>query len=271
MKRMLTAVVVILTLYCAVMLLAFFGQRSLIYPATTIGTEPRVAGARLEAIACADLGTVHASYFPAPAGAATVVHFHGNGEELVHQAELVRALSLRELGVLAVEYPGYGMDRSGTATEANIYTAAECALRHLQGSLGVPARSIVLQGQSLGTGVAVEMATRGHGAGLVLISPYTSMVQMANRVLPFLSTRWLVRDRYDSLSKADGLQLPALVIHGTEDEVIPFAMGEQIAKSLTRSQLVAIEGGHHNDLFAVAEERVLTEIATFAGRVVQAP
>jgi alpha-beta hydrolase superfamily lysophospholipase len=271
MIRMQTAIWVIAGIYCALMLLAFVGQRALIYPATKIGGEPRVAGGRLLAIECARLGTVHAFYAPAPAGAATVVHFHGNGEELMHQEQLLQGLSARGLGVLAVEYPGYGMDRSGSANEANLYLAAECALKHLQDVLGVPSRSIVLQGQSLGTAIAVEMATRGHGAGLILISPFTSMEHMAGIVLPFLPNRFLVRDRYDSLAKASALQLPTLIVHGTQDEVIPFAMGERLSKTLTNARFIPIEGGHHNDLFLLAEDTILEAIAAFSKRFAHAP
>lgn len=274
-----TAFWVVAGIYCTLMLLAFVGQRALIYPATTIGAEPRVVGGRLVAIECDRLGTVHGFHVPAtagvrlgsPQGAATVVHFHGNGEELVHQEELVQGLSARGLGVFAMEYPGYGMDQSGSTTEANVYVAAECALKYLQDVLGVPSRSIILQGQSLGTGVAIEMATRGYGAGLVLISPYTSMVHMADIVAPFLPTRLLVRDRYDSLSKAATLKLPALIFHGTQDEVIPFTMGERIAKALPQAQFIPIEGGHHNDLFLLADDTILDTIAALSRRVAQAP
>jgi len=124
----------------------------------------------------------------------------------------------------------------------------------------------VLEGQSLGTGVAAGMARRGHGMRLVLISPSTSMVDMAAIMAPFLPVRWLVRDRYETNLKAPALEVPSLVIHGTLDEVIPLDMGQRIAKLLPNSEFFPIEGGHHADLFAIDKSSLLAKIAAFARR-----
>jgi pimeloyl-ACP methyl ester carboxylesterase len=104
-------------------------------------------------------------------------------------------------------------------------------------------------GISLGTGVAAEMAARGRAATLILVSPYTSISAMAAAVIPFLPTGLLCPDRFDTLSKAPGLRVPTLVIHGEADEVVPFAMGKQVAAAIPRALLRAVHGGHHNDLF----------------------
>lgn len=205
-----------------------------------------------------------AFHLPAPIGANTLVHFHGNGEELASVVPLLRALHRAGLGVYAVEYPGYGLSRAGSPSEASLYAAAETALEHLRTRLGVSPGKTVLQGQSLGTGVAVEMALRGYGARLVLISPFTSLPDLAQRMLPFLPARYLVRDRFDSSSKAPRLRLPALVIHGSRDEIVPVDMGRTLAARLPRARLVVIEGARHNDLFASSGKRVLAEIASFA-------
>jgi pimeloyl-ACP methyl ester carboxylesterase len=167
------------------------------------------------------------------------------------------------IGVYAVEYPGYGLAGGEAPSEDAIYAAAEAALRHLQGAHHVPRGATVLEGQSLGTGVAAEMARRGFGARLVLLSPYTSMIAMASLVAPFLPVRWLLRDRYETDRKAPALDVPALVVHGTSDEVIPFSMGQRIAALLPRSELVRIDGGHHADLFAI-DETLVAKIAAFA-------
>ena len=111
------------------------------------------------------------------------------------------------------------------------------------------ASRVVLLGQSLGSGVACEMAKRGLGARVVLISPFTSVAAMARRVFPLLPfPAVFVRHRFDTQSKAAGIALPVLIIHGTEDEVVPFAMGEQLAHVFPRAQFVPVAGGQHNDL-----------------------
>lgn len=250
-------------LYGAVAGLATAAQKRLIYPVPPGAAEPRAPGAELLRIPGDDGRTVFALYAPAPPGAPTVVHFHGNGEQLSDQGPLVRALADAGLGACAVEYPGYGLSRANTPGEQAIYADAATALRHLA-SLGVPAPSVVLEGQSLGTGVAVEMAGRGYGSRLVLISPYTSLVDMARRIAPFLPVSRLVSEHFDTASKAPGLELPALVIHGEKDEIIPVAMGRRVAKLLPHAELVIVPGAHHNDLFAVDGRDLIRRIVKFA-------
>lgn len=250
--------------YAAVAALVFIGQRSIMYPRPQGRLEPHARGAHVVHVTDADGARACALHVPAPPGRPTVVHFHGNGEDLSDQTELVEALSERGLGVYAVEYPGYGLLREATISEDAVYASAETALRHLRDALGVPRALTVLQGQSLGTGVAAEMARRGHAARLVLISPFTSMAAMAKQVFPWLPTQQLVRDDYDTAAKAPALTLPALVIHGTDDEVIPASMGQRIAELLPHAELLLIPGGRHNDLFVLYGERMLSAISAFA-------
>ncbi len=252
-------------LYGILAFAAFVYQRDLMYPAPANPIEPRADGANLERIAAPDGTTVFALYLPAARGAPTLVHFHGNGEDLAGQAWLVQAMHRAGIGAYAVEYPGYGWAKGQSLGEDAIYAAAQIALDHLRTKLGVPRDAVVLQGQSLGTGVAAEMARRGYGAKLVLVSPFTSMVEMAALVAPFLPVRWLVRDRYETLRKAPALDLPALVIHGTSDEVIPYEMGRRIAETLPRAELVTLPNCHHGDVFFRNEsDALIARIVAFA-------
>ena len=250
-------------IYGALALAAFLGQRAVMYPAPRRGgAEPRAEGAALLRIPSAD-GSVYALHAKAPEAAPTLVYFHGNGEDLSDMPGLLHAFSAAGVGVYAVEYPGYGPMSDRAPTEDAVYTAASAALDHLQKQLGVPVSQTVLVGHSLGSGVAAEMARRGSGARMVLISPYTSMVEMARRIAPFLPARVLVKDRYDTQAKAKELRLPAFVIHGSEDEVIPVAMGRRVAELLPNAKLRIVPGAGHNDLFAVAPD-LIEAIARFA-------
>jgi pimeloyl-ACP methyl ester carboxylesterase len=108
---------------------------------------------------------------------------------------------------------------------------------------------VALVGFSLGTGVAAEMARQGRGATLTLVSPYTSMVAMGQRVLPWLPVALLLPDKFDTLSKARDIKVPTLVAHGELDEVVPFAMGKRVAAAITGATFMPFAGGHHGDLF----------------------
>ncbi len=250
--------------YAAFAAMAYLGQRKLLYPAPKRGDIPSMQGASLTEIPGQDGRTVRGFFVPPPPGAPTVAHFHGNGEEIGDLVPLAWAFRRSGLGFFAVEYPGYGLSREHSPSEAAIYSDAERALWHLQNGLAVDPKAVVLQGQSLGSGVAVEMAKRGHGVRMVLISPFTSIPDVAAQLVPLLPVRWMVRDRFDNLNKAKELKLPVLIVHGTEDGLIPVTMGQRLAEVFPDASLMLIEGGQHNDLFVQSGRRVMDRIAAFA-------
>jgi uncharacterized protein len=108
------------------------------------------------------------------------------------------------------------------------------------------------------------MAVRGHGARLVLISPFTSVPDMVSDTVPVLPLGWLIRDQFANQEKASKLSLPVLVVHGTEDEVVPFWMGERLSKTFTNATLFKVQGGHHNDLFVKDGRLIVDRVAAFA-------
>lgn len=250
--------------YAVIALAVFLGQRKLLFPAPRSGAEPIMEGSTLNRFQGPSGRTVYAFHVPAPPDGRTVVHFHGNGEELADLVPMAWSFRRAGLGFFAVEYPGYGLAKDYPPSEEALYADAEAALWHLHNGLGVESPHVVLEGQSIGTGVAVEMAVRGHGARLVLISPFTSIPDMAAETIPVVPVRWLIRDQFANLEKAPKLSLPVLLVHGTEDEVVPFSMGEQLSKAFTNATLFKVQGGHHNDLFVKDGRLIVDRVAAFA-------
>jgi hypothetical protein len=250
--------------YLALCVLVFLNQRQLVFPVPPGAREPALPGATLLRIPGPEGSTVYALHVPAPEGAPTVVHFHGNGEQLADGSTwLAQRFQEAGLGFYAVEYPGYGLAAVGQGpSEKGIYAAAERALAHLHGELGVPRERTVLQGQSLGSGVAVEMAKRGLGTRLVLITPYTSIVEVGARIFPWLPARLLVRDPFDSAAKAPELKLPVLIVHGTRDEVIPVDMGQRLGTLFPNATTRILEGKSHNNVLDRPD--TLQELVQFA-------
>jgi len=239
-------------------------QRHLMYPAPRSAQEPVVAGGTLHRISGNADRTVYAFHVPPRTGFPTIVHFHGNAEVLADQAGFATQLSAEGFGVFAVEYPGYGLSRGNSPSEEAIYEDSETALKYLASELATPPESTVLSGRSLGTGVAVEMAERGFGKRLVLIAPFTSMADMARHLLRFVPVKWMVRDQYDSHAKAAKLTLPVLIVHGSDDEIIPVAMSRRLATVFPDARLYIAPGAHHNDLFEIDGQRIFDAITAFS-------
>lgn len=232
------------------MLYAF--QRKILFPAPPPRALPPRAGALVEGRSPGGR-RVAALWSPRPGADErtwTAAYFHGNGMQLADCAELAPILHAEGFNLFAVEYPGYGPLASASPGEAAIVESADAAMGLLRDRLHVPPSRTLLLGQSLGTGVAVQLAARGAGARVVLLTPYRSITAMAGELFPWLPVRFLVRDRFDSESVAPRVTVPVRVVHGTDDEVIPFAHGEALARLFPRGDFVRVEGGHHNDLWS---------------------
>jgi len=193
-----------------------------------------------------------------------LVHFHNNRETATDALWLARRFADRGLDVVLVEYRGYGQSRGGAApTEHGLYLDAEAVLDELARRGYGPDR-VVLWGTSLGSGVAAEMARRGRGAALVLVSAYTSIPELVGDRAHFAPPPLLLPDRFDTASKAADIHIPTLIVHGDADEIVPFWMGERLAASIAGATFLRIPAGKHGDLFAHDEARLVERIASFA-------
>lgn len=234
--------------------MAHFADRLIFLPPpSTYG--PDLDGLVLLPTAAGD--TVAGRLADAPGAALAVLFTHGNAEDVGLLDDYLARYAALGVTVLAVEYPGYGLS-SGTPSEPGAYAGADAALEHLA-ERGFPPGRVVLHGRSLGGAVAVDLAARHGVAGLILESTFTSAFQV---MLPFAG---LPGDRFTSLDKIPRVRCPAFVIHGTRDEVVPFAHGERIFAALPQGARKAwwVEGAGHNDLLWKAGERYWDEVRSF--------
>jgi len=259
--------------YGILLLAVFVLQRKLIFIPPAVPVDPTLQdrGARLIRLAPNSGSGPHVAvlFRPREASGPVLVYFHGNADQLGWgAAQLGMRFGARHgLGLYGVEYPGYGLAQPGSPTEATIYEAAEALLQHLLEDIAVPRSRVVLLGQSLGCAVAVEMARRGFGSRLVLLSPFTSMPEVACAVYPFLAPAlqvvpFLVRDSFDNRKKAADLRIPTLVVHGKDDEIVPFSMGRELHELILDAAFLPVPDVGHNDL--LESEEVLREVALFS-------
>ena len=211
-------------------------------------------------------GGAHLVHAPAPEGGRTIVYLHGNGSDLASISPLAGLFARHGLGFAAVEYPGYG-PAAGRPHQEAILAAARDGLAHLS----LRAERTVLVGESLGSSVAAHLAAEGllHDGGaskgsgrLVLVSPFTSMTAMVQRVVRVFP-RQLVPDRWETDALLERIDVPTLLVHGERDYLVPLVMSEQLARGISSSQRVVVPGRTHNDLWE-APSQCLEAVARFA-------
>ena len=258
-RSMLLIALVLCLTYVALGAVLFFTQRAMLFPAPR---EPELIVGRGQLIPVS--GGTPMLWRPAEGTGPVVVHFHGNGEQVASTAWLGEELARRGVSFAAVEYPGYPR-APGAPTQDAIVAAAERAVQHLTTTMGISPDRLVLSGQSLGTGVAVVLASKGWGTRMALLSPYTSLPAAAARgVFRAFPVSLLMRDRFDSVSLAPRIRQPVLVLHGERDEVIPFELGRALAGSFPAARFVRVEGAGHNDLWEHSPTR--SEYLAFVAR-----
>lgn len=190
---------------------------------------------------------------PAEATSPVVLFFHGNAGNLASRAglfgDLVRGLRSR---VLLFDYTGYG-GNAGTPSENEINKDGLAAFDYLVDT-GADPSQIVVYGESLGGSVALAVASRRPCAGVVLQSSFSSLSSMARRLYPWFPLgSVLARGAYPNARRAASLTAPLLLVHGTDDEIVPYSESEILLRSAPPgTDFWAIEGADHNDLFAVA-------------------
>jgi fermentation-respiration switch protein FrsA (DUF1100 family) len=155
----------------------------------------------------------------------------------------------REIGVsvFIFDYPGYGRSE-GSPSEAGCYAAADAAYEWMTKGQHVSPHKVLIVGRSLGTAVAVDLASRKPHRALVLISPVSSFPDAAQSHYPVLPARWLIHNRFDSLAKIGQCPGPVLIVHGTHDRTAPFVQGMRLfAAAHETKRFVAMEGADHDD------------------------
>lgn len=185
-----------------------------------------------------------------------IIHFHGNAGSHFDRISIYQAMAGEGAGLLGVGYPGYG-GNAGSPDEQALYQTAQANYDWLIAQ-GYSADRIVIVGQSLGSGVSTWLADKNNAAGLILEAAYTGMDDMAQKQFPFLPAKLLAKDKYRSLDRIDRINMPLSWIHGTDDDLIPFAMGQRLFDAAKEPKIAhPIKGGGHNDLWLKGIDRII--------------
>jgi fermentation-respiration switch protein FrsA (DUF1100 family) len=249
----------------------FFGDRFIFFPSRANeewDRHRRMTGAEEVTFAAADGTQLVSWYLRATSARATVLFFHGNAGNLSHRTDILQTFADLDADVLIVGYHGYGKS-AGEPSEASLYLDADAAYAYLTEQRGVPPSRLVVFGESLGGGPAIDLASRQPSAGLIVQSVFTSIRDMASHTIPFFPTGWLMQSKFDNLAKMPQIGVPKLFFAARTDEIVPYRQTRRLFEAASEPKTwVEFDGCGHNDLFwkkqrewAAAVRQFLDEVA----------
>jgi uncharacterized protein len=269
LKKVLETVIsfslIIAVVYCGLIGALYLFQRNLLYHPSTSMPSPSESGVPEMSVVTLDTsdGFALKSWYVEPrSDNPTIIYFCGNAGHIGFRADKAHAFMEAGFGVLLLSYRGFG-GNPGKPTEDGLYEDARAAIRFIE-HLGVSNDRMVLFGESLGTGIAVRIASEIASvqpiAALVLETPYTSIADVAASHYPFAPARWLLKDRFDALSRIASIGSPVLMIHAEDDPVIPINLAKRLyAAAVNPKEASWFEFGGHEGLFELGAEGIVID------------
>jgi len=261
------ALLIGLGVYALIVAYMFFNQRHLLYHPDVKRVDPTtigISGSEVTTITTPDGEKLVAWYAPAAAGRPTVLFLHGNAGSIAERPLRFQYYRQAGFGVLYLSWRGYG-GSTGQPSEHGLLVDANAAYDWLTAK-GVSPDKLVLVGESLGSGVAVQLAASRPVAAVALEAPYTSMVDVARSHYGWLPVGLLLLDRFDSIDAIAKVRAPLIIFHGDADPIVPFALGKRLFEAAPGpKRFVAIPGGTHESIFE--EATWAQEVAFFLAAV----
>ncbi len=284
LKRSAVTVGVLIALaYAGAFALLFFRQEATVFRARETQNTPKAmfkprSGAEMVSFQTQSGERIAAVFSPALAADGkprpdaktrpTVLFFYGAGEYLAftflqRQFEMFRYAGYN---ILIPDYVGVGLS-GGTASEAGMYATAEAAFDYLAKRPDIDPAKIYIVGHSLGGGAAIDLATKRQAAGLVTFGTFTSLDDMARERYWMFPTSLAVHIHLDNRAKIGQVKCPALIVHGTRDDTIPFRMSEELEKASNgKARRVVVEGGNHEFSYALPHGVAMRAVESFTNR-----
>ncbi len=271
MRPLLTLLLIAAAVYLLLIAQLYFLQHRMVFLANLPGREltatPADLGLAFEEVSltAADGVRLHGWFVPAPGARTTLLFLHGNAGNISHRLDSIAIFHELGLDTLIIDYRGYGRSE-GRPSEAGTYRDAAAAWEHLVRERGVDPRRIVVFGRSLGGAVAARLAAERPAAALIIESCFSSALDMARALYPWLPARLITRLDYPVAADVARGGRPVLVVHSRDDEIIPFAMGEAIYRAARGPRELLELRGDHNGGFLRDRTRYRDALGAFIAR-----
>jgi fermentation-respiration switch protein FrsA (DUF1100 family) len=241
------------------------------FPQTSFDFQPQDMGLAYRDVYLntSDGQKLHGWFFPKKRQDPVILFCHGNAGNISHRLDNVQRLLKMDLQVLIFDYRGYGKS-SGRPSEKGLYRDGLAAYAYLVENENIPPEQIILFGRSLGAAVVMEIACRKPARSIIIESAFTSVKDMAKNITLFRVLAWAIPAHYNNLGKISGIRTPLLIIHGDQDEMVPFNMGQRLFETAQGPKyFLRLSGAGHNDTYEVGGEDYFRGFKTFVkeGRI----
>ena len=267
MIRILISVAVLVFLW---FFIKYFEQKNVYFPTKGIEATPEDIGLEYEDIFFKTIDGVRLNgwFIPVSEAKVTFIFCHGNGGNISHRLESINGLHKIGLNIFIFDYRGYGRS-GGKISEQGTYLDAVAAYNYVISREDVDKDAIIAFGRSLGAPIAVELANRVKLAGLICESSFTSIMDMTKEIYKVRIPRFFLFYKYDALSKIRNVDIPKLIIHSKDDEMIPFYHSEQLFQASKEPKEFYALSGNHNEGFLIAGDEYLEHIKAFIDRTIK--
>tara|TARA_Y100000590_G_scaffold339988_1_gene387667 strand:- start:13 stop:828 length:816 start_codon:yes stop_codon:yes gene_type:complete len=228
-----SSILALVCFYALLVIIVFFFQRSLLYHPSINNylkdNQNNNEPTEIEKVKIITKDKITLNgwfYFNTDSDSKTILLLHGNAGSLENRTYKLNHFKNLNLNFLIIAWRGFSGSK-GKPNEKGLYEDAKSAINWLK-ERGVKEKNIILYGESLGTGVAVEVAQNKNYGGIILESPFTSMVNMGKKYYPFFPVKFLLKDKFESDKKINKINIPILIIHGKVDKIVPYKMGQKM-------------------------------------------
>ena len=265
MNFYITSILALVFFYVLLLIIVFFFQGNLLYHPTTdnyLQNQAEREPAEIEKVKITTKDKINLIgwfYNRNLEEFKTILFFHGNAGSLENRTYKLNHFKNLNLNFLIIAWRGFNGNK-GKPNEMGLYEDAKSAIKWLKAK-GIKEKNIILYGESLGTGVAVEVAQNKNYAGVILESPFTSMVNMGKKYYPFFPVNLLLKDKFESYKKINNIFVPVLIMHGKVDKIVPYDMGKKMYELANEPKFFYSQeyGGHMIEY----DEKLLSALKKF--------
>lgn len=239
-------------------------SRSVFFPSRYIEATPKALGLVYEDVFFMnnDQNKLHGWYVQGQKENGTLLFFHGNAGNISNRLEKIKMFHDAGLNVFIFDYRGYGQSE-GVPSEKGLYEDAIAAYDYLVGTRKTADAKIVLYGASLGGAVAIDLITKRSASSIIVDSSFSNAADVARKIYPFIPS-FLLKAKFDSLSKIRSVSAPKLFIHSKDDEIIPISLGEKLFDAAPPPKAFYTVSGGHNDSHLSDAHKFMSAIQEFS-------